>query len=51
MLWFNIPPLACESRSRAQVMCVLSEQKVGENYYVQRKKMCGRGELNPSPRL
>jgi hypothetical protein len=50
MLWSNIPPSACESRPHAQAMCILNN-KVGENYYAQRKKICGREELNPRPRL
>jgi hypothetical protein len=32
-------------------MCTQRNNKVGENYYAQRKKMCDRGKLNPKPQL
>jgi hypothetical protein len=51
ILWSNILPPACDSWPRIWVMCVTqrANNKVGENYYVQRKKMCDHEELNPKP--
>jgi hypothetical protein len=45
-------PLLHTSHSRAiRTWAYSANSKIGGNYYVQRKKLRARGELNPKPRL
>jgi hypothetical protein len=45
-------PFLCVSRGHALEPCAYSaNNKVGENYYAQRKKIRAQGKLNPRPQL
>jgi hypothetical protein len=47
----HFPSFVWVTATRSDYVCYLANNKVYENYYVQRKKMCGWGKLNPKPRL